>query len=115
MKKSSELRLGVRNTFNLPAKFILLFIVYFFVSTAVLGQYATTKNSMHESSMLGSNTYFVNTSPDRLILKKADESCFTESDFAAVKSTPNINYIVKNDIAIDNGVRIGCLNRPSRR
>ena len=107
MKKSSELRLGVRNTFNLPAKFILLFIVYFFVSTAVLGQYATTKNSMHESSMLGSNTYFVNTSPDRLILKKADESCFTESDFAAVKSTPNINYIVKNDIAIDNGVRIG--------
>lgn len=107
MKKSSELRLGVRNTFNLPAKFILLFIVYFFVSTAVLGQYATTKNSIHESSMLGSNTYFVNTSPERLILKKADESSFTENDFAAVKNTPNINYIVKNDIAIDNGVRIG--------
>lgn len=107
MKKSSELRLGVRNTFNLPAKFILLFIVYFFVSTAVLGQYATTKNNMHENSILGSNTYFVNTSPDRLILKKADESSFTDSDFAAVKSTPNIKSIVKNDIAIDGGVRIG--------
>ena len=107
MKKSSELRLGVRNTFNLPAKFILLFIVYFFVSTAVLGQYATTKNSIHESNLLGSNTYFVNTSPDRLILKKADESSFTDSDFAAIKSTPNIKSIVKNDIAIDTGVRIG--------
>ena len=29
MRKFSELRLGLRNTFNLPAKFLLLFIVYF--------------------------------------------------------------------------------------
>ncbi|MBR3200097.1 MAG: ABC transporter ATP-binding protein [Mogibacterium sp.] len=106
MKKSSEFRLGVRNTFNLPAKFILLFVIYFFVSTAVLGQYAATKNNMHENDMLGSNTYFVNTNPDRLILKKADESSFTDSDFAAVKNTPNIKSIVKNDIAIDSGVRV---------
>ena len=106
MRKSSELRLGVRNTFNLPAKFLLLFLVYFFVSTAVLGQYATTKNSMHENSMLGSNTYFVNTSPERLILKKADESSFTENDFDLIKSTPNIKAVIKNDIAIDRGASI---------
>ncbi len=104
MRKSSELRLGVRNTFNLPAKFILLFIVYFFVSTAVLSQYATTKNSMHESDLLGSNPYFVNSSSDRIIIKKADESSFTDADFAAVQNTPNIRKIVKNDLAIDTGV-----------
>ena len=104
MRKSSELRLGVRNTFNLPAKFILLFIVYFFVSTAVLSQYATTKNSMHESELLGSNPYFVNTSTDRIIVKKSDESRFTDADFAAVESAPNIREVVKNDLAIDSGV-----------
>ncbi len=104
MRKGSELRLGVRNTFNLPAKFVLLFIVYFFVSTAVLTQYATTKNSMHESDLLGSNPYFVNTSSDRIIVKKADESNFTEEDFNSVASTPNIKEIVKNDLAIDSGV-----------
>lgn len=104
MRKSSELRLGVRNTFNLPAKFILLFIVYFFVSTAVLSQYATTKNSMHESDLLGSNPYFINSSSDRIIVKKADESSFTDADFAAVQNTPNIRSIVKNDLAIDTGV-----------
>lgn len=104
MRKSSEIRLGVRNTFNLPAKFILLFIVYFFVSTAVLSQYATTKNSMHESELLGSNPYFVNTSTDRIIIKKNDESSFTDADFAAVESTPNIRGIVKNDLAVDTGV-----------
>ena len=104
MRKASEFRLGVRNTFNLPAKFILLFIVYFFVSTAVLSQYATTKNSMHESDLLGSNPYFVNTSSDRIIVKKADESSFTEEDFNSVASTPNIKQIVKNDLAVDSGV-----------
>ena len=104
MRKSSEFRLGVRNTFNLPAKFILLFIVYFFVSTAVLSQYATTKNSMHESDLLGSNPYFINTSSDRIIVKKADESSFTDADFSAVMNTPNIRTIVKNDLAIDTGV-----------
>lgn len=104
MRPGSELRLGVRNTFNLPAKFILLFIVYFFVSTAVLSQYATTKNSMHESDLLGSNPYFANTSSDRIIVKKVDESNFTDADFNAVSSTPNIKQIVKNDLAIDSGV-----------
>ena len=104
MRKSSELRLGVRNTFNLPAKFILLFIVYFFVSTAVLSQYATTKNSMHESELLGSNPYFANSSTDRIVIKKADETSFTDDDFNSILSTPNIKEIVKNDLALDSGV-----------
>ena len=104
MRKTSELRLGVRNMFNLPAKFILLFIVYFFVASAVLGQYATTKNSMHESDLLGSNPYFVNASTDRIIVKKKDESAFTEEDFKAVESADNIKGIVRNDLAVDSGV-----------
>ena len=104
MRKSAELGLGVRNTFNLPAKFILLFIVYFFVSTAVLSQYATTKNSLHQEELLGSNPYFVNSSSDRIVVKKDDESAFTEADIERVASTPNIRNVVRNDIAIDSGV-----------
>ena len=104
MRKSAELRLGVRNTFNLPTKFILLFIVYFFVSSAVLSQYATTKNSMHQEELLGTNPYFTNSSSDRIIVKKNDESAFTDADFSRIESTPNIRTIVKNDLAIDTGV-----------
>lgn len=104
MRKGSEIRLGIRNTFNLPAKFILLFIVYFFVSTAVLTQYATTKNSMHESELLGTNPYFINAKSDRIIVKKADESKFEDADFDAIKNTKNIKEIVKNDLAVDSGV-----------
>lgn len=104
MRKGAEIRLGLRNTFNIPAKFILLFIVYFFVSTAVLSQYATTKSSMHENDLLGGNPYFINSSSDRVIVKKADESSFSEDDLNAVLSTPNVRSIVKNDIALDSGV-----------
>ena len=104
MRKMSELRLGLRNTFNLPAKFILLFIVYFFVSTAVLSQYATTVNNLHQAELLGFSEYFTNSSSDRIIVKKADESRFTEEDFNRILSTNNIKSIVKNDLALDSGV-----------
>ena len=40
----------------------------------------------------------------RIIIKKADESSFTDADFNAVTSTPNIREIVKNDLALDSGV-----------
>lgn len=104
MRKTSQIMLGIRNTFNLPAKFILLFIVYFFVSTAVLTQYAATQNSMHQNDLLGNNPYFINASTDRIIVKKSDESRFSEADFEAIASTPNIREIVKNDLAIDSGI-----------
>ena len=106
MRKLSELRLGIRNTFNLPAKFMLLFIVYFFVSTAVLSQYATTINSLHQGDLLGENPYFMNSSSDRIIIKKSDESKFTDEDFSTIAGTPNIREIVKNDLALDTGVSI---------
>ncbi len=104
MLKRSEIRLGLRNTFNLPVKFLLLFIVYFFVSTAVLAQYATIKNSIHESDLLGDNPYFSYTDASRIIVKKADESRFTEEDFKTIEGIPNIREIVKNDIAVDKTV-----------
>ncbi|MBQ6314034.1 MAG: ATP-binding cassette domain-containing protein [Mogibacterium sp.] len=104
MRLGSELKLGIRNTFNLPAKFILLFIVYLIDSTAVLSQYAATKNSLHEGDLLGSNPYFTNINSDRIIVKKSDESAFTEEDFELVSGMNNIRSVVKNDVAIDSGV-----------
>ena len=104
MRKTAELRLGLRNTFNIPAKFMLLFLVYIFVATAVLSQYATTKNSLHQEELLGSNPYFTNSSSDRIIIKKNDESAFSEKEIKAIEKADNIKNVVRNDIAIDSGV-----------
>lgn len=107
MGAGTELRLGLRNTFNIPAKFILLFIVYLFVATAVLGQYASTKSSLHESDLLGYSSYFLNTDPSRIVVTKEDLGEFTDQDVARIGMTKNIRTVFRNDLAIDKG---GSLN-----
>ena len=98
----NELRLGVRNTFNLPTKFILLFIIYIFVATSVLGQYSSTKESLHRQDInsLG-NQYFSNTSADRIIVKKSDNSAFTDEDYAQIEKLKHVKSIIKEDPVVD--------------
>ncbi len=106
MRKSNEIKLGVRNTFNLPAKFILLFIVYLFLSTAVLGMYASTKQSLNAQDILGYNEYFKDTSPERIVVTKEDRTPFTDEEIAKIEAMANVEYVVKNDIGIDQGVAL---------
>ena len=104
MSAGSQLRLGVRNTFNLPAKFILLLLVYLFVTAAVLSQYASTKQTLHSNDLMGYNNYFTDTSPERLILTKKDGSAFTTSDYESLQKMDNADYIIKGDAGIDTGI-----------
>ena len=104
MLRSSEIKLGLRNTFNLPSKFILLFIVYLFVATAILSQYASVKNNTHQRDILGYNSYFVDTGAKRAILSKQDGTAFTESEIKTLSGLDNVDYIIQNDACIDYGV-----------
>ena len=97
----SQLRLGLRNTFNLPAKFILLLIVYLFITAAVLSQYASTKLSLHQNELMGYNQYFQNLDPARIILTKEDRSAFTEEDLAVISGLDNVRTVVKADLGLD--------------
>ncbi len=106
MRKGSELRLGVRNTFNLPAKFILLFMVYLFLATAILGQYSSTRNSEYAKDILGYNDFFAETSPQRIVVKKADKKVFTDEEIAALEKMSNVNYVVRNDIGLDKPISL---------
>lgn len=103
----NELRLGIRNTFNLPTKFILLFIVYFFLSSAVLSQYAATKNSLHEQDVAEiTNDFFNNTRAERIVVKKQDNTPFTDEDYKKLEKVKNIGYLAKEDIALDQTVSL---------
>ena len=81
----SKIRLGLRNTFNIIPKFILLQIVFLFVVVAVTSEYTSFQHSKEENSNLGYNSYFQNFSPDRIVLKKSDGSQFTEDDLKAIR------------------------------
>ncbi len=100
----SMLRLGVRNTFNIFYKFLLLLLVFLFLVFAISSQYTTMVNKQYESSILGYNSYFYNYSNDRVILKKADNGLFTDADYAALNRMENIETVAPNDIILDTSL-----------
>lgn len=96
----SQLRLGLRNTFNIPAKFSLLLIVFLFLCSGVIAMYATVQH-MGDSMDGGWNQYFNNTGKDRILVTKTDRSEFTDKDYAKLETIDNVKMIVKNDLSLD--------------
>lgn len=94
-------RLGVRNTFNILTKFFLLLIVFLFVTLAISSQYTSFAKQKDELAKLGINEYFRNTDTSRIVLKKADNSAFTDEDYARLSKVKNIKSVVKDDIVLD--------------
>ena len=104
MSGGSCLHLGVRNTFNIFYKFLLLMMVFLFLVFAVASQYTTFVNKNYETSILGYNSYFYNYSNDRIVLKKSDDGLFTDDDFAALARMDNIRTVAPNDILLDSSL-----------
>ncbi len=104
MTRGTRMMLGVRNTFNLPAKFILLLLVYMFAAAAVLGGYSSTRSSLHETDLLGYNPYFSYTAPDRIVVAREDRTPITREDINKLKSTTGVKKVIQNDIGLDNSI-----------
>lgn len=98
----NQYRLGIRNTFNIFSKFILLFIVFTFMSVAFLSEYSAFKlveHSTEESSGYSANLRDI--SKERILINKQNREPFTEDDYNKIKQLSNINYIVEDDISLD--------------
>lgn len=96
------IRLGRRNTFNIIPKFILLFIVFLFITTSLLTVYGSFRKSEYEASKLGYNYYFSDTTDTRIIIKKKDGSSISRYEFDAINKISNVDYIIENDIVLDS-------------
>jgi len=95
------IRLGVRNTFNIIPKFVLMFIVFLFITASLLTEYGALRKSEYEASKLGYNWYFNDTSDTRIIIKKKDGSPILKEDFDNINKISNVDYIIENDIMLD--------------
>ena len=98
------IRLGVRNTFNIIPKFVLIFIVFLFVATSLLSVYASMKKNEYEEGKMGVNYFFNDTTDTRIIIKKKDGSSITSDDFDKIKKLDNISFVAKNDILLDDNL-----------
>lgn len=106
MSAASKIRLGLRNTFNLKAKFLLLLTVFIFVVFSVTAGYTSYQHTEAEQQQIGWNEYFNNYSENRVIVKKHDKTAFTESDYEELKHISNISHIIKADMLIDTTLYI---------
>lgn len=100
----NKIMLGIRNTFNVVPKFLLLFLVYFFLTLTLVGEYTGYKTTRYENDLQGYNILFNDTSIQRIVLKKKDGTIFTEKDYENIKKLENIKTIVENDLLLDNTI-----------
>lgn len=101
MKPFSKLRLGVRNTFNIIPKFLLLLAVFLFMFAAITTQMAGFKENKYEEGRTGYNSYLQNRDTSRIIINKKDKSAFTNEDYQKIESLTNISKINKEDYTED--------------
>ena len=102
----NKYRLGIRNTFNIFTKFSLLFAVFFFIVSAILLEYSSFQLSEYESSKRGYNIAFSNLSDNRILIKKQDKTSFSEEDYNKIKAISNVDYIVEDDLFLDDGITL---------
>lgn len=101
MNFGSQLNLGMRNTFNIFSKFMLLLIVYLFISTAVTNQYASTKASIKDMDNIGFNQYFADLRRNRVVVTKKDGTYFTPEEVKKIEKNELVDHVVSNDVQLD--------------
>ena len=102
----NKYRLGIRNTFNIASKFLLLFTVFFFMSASLLVEYGSFQLSERELVDEGYSIAFSDLSKNRVLINKKDKSSFTDEDYSKIKALSNVDYIIEDDILIDTGIYI---------
>lgn len=102
----NKYRLGIRNTFNIVPKFLLLFAVFFFMSAAVLAEYASFQMSEKETTNMGYSIGFRDLSENRILINKLDRTAFTDEEYNKIKEIENVDYLVEDDVFLDNETAI---------
>ena len=97
----NKIRLGVRNTFNLPMKFILLLMVFLLITFAFLGIYSSFRKAEYEENKNGYNYYFSDLSDERVVIKKSDNSVITNEELDKISKLDYVKSVVKDDIILD--------------
>lgn len=101
MTWANKFILGIRNTFNIFPKFLLLLLVFLFLSASVIFQYAGIKANNDAFEGFGTNMFFSNSSDMRVVVKHSDNSPMTEKDYEKLKDTPHYKTLFKDDIILD--------------
>ena len=101
-----KIKIGVRNTINIKTKFILLYLMFLFMTTALLHVCVTNKKLEYESKLQGYNEMFSDYIYKRIVIKKKDGSEISKDEINKIKGIKNVSYIVEDDFLIDSFIEL---------
>ena len=101
-----KIGLGIKNTFNIPVKFVLLLLIFFFIVFAYSFEYASFEQASYQAENEGFNNYFANTDTKRIVINKTDKSEITSDDYKKIEALNNVDYVISNDLINDINISL---------
>lgn len=106
----TKVRLGIRNAFNIPIKFLLLTFVFIFITVALTMEIGIFQSEKWENGILGYSWVFDNTSANRIIVKNVDKNkeaqAFTQADIDKISKMDNVGRLITQDLFVDAPVSL---------
>ncbi len=104
----SRIRLGLRNTFNVVPKFLLILFIFLFLCASVTAFYSNIREQQSQTEAMGYNYFFNNSDEARIVIKKKDGTPISDGDIEALKRLPNVASVFVDDVLLDNGIYMSC-------
>jgi len=99
-------KLGTSNAFNLVVKFGLLLLVFLILVSGVLAQYASYKYKGVVQGEMGYNNFFLDQSPERLVVNRIDREQFTPEELGKIAAITGVEKLVENDMILDLNAQV---------
>ncbi|XMB71785.1 ABC transporter ATP-binding protein [Mycoplasmatota bacterium WC30] len=99
------LKISLRNLLAVPKKTVLMVVIFTFFSFFIAMSYGAYQLAMNDSGY-SFNSHFVNTSPNRVIIRKDDKSAFSDEDLAEIEGYSIVDHIVTFDYVLDINLTI---------
>lgn len=100
IREVDYLNIAMRNLLSVPKKTLLMIVVFTFFSFFVGMAYGAYQLVMSDAVNYG-NTYFTNTNPNRIVIRKDDNSAFTSDELASLEDYGSVTTVVPFDYVLD--------------
>ena len=99
------MKISLRNLLAVPRKSILMIVIFTFFSFFVALSYGAYQLAMNEASY-SYNMHFQNTSPNRVVIRKGDNTPLSIADLAEIEAFNNVDQVITFDYILDINLSI---------
>lgn len=103
IKFRDYLKISLRNLLSVPKKTLLMLIIFTFFSFFVALTYGAYQLVQGESS-ISINQVFTNSNPNRVVVRKSDNSAFTQADIEELEDYNVVKEVVTFDYILDQTI-----------